>query len=74
MGNKLRIIIFKILRRSGILRKLNLVLKLKFHDKLFYVPVINGLGYENVLLKDDWLNGLITVFCSIRDGVFLDVV
>ncbi len=63
----------KVLRKTGLFKKLNFNCKVHYNSKEFVIPFINGIGYENAILKEDWLDAFISAFCQSHDDVFVDV-
>ena len=51
----------------------NITLSRKFKQKKIKVPFINGVGYRNILIHENWLDDLIRQFVSEKDKTFVDV-
>lgn len=71
--NKLDVYYLKILRRIGLLDKLNLVCKSKYNNFKLKIPVQNRIGLPNMMLKSGWLDALIDLYVINDNKTFVDV-
>jgi len=69
----IKIYFVKILKRLGLLDKLNFSIKKKYNGKKILIPFINGVGLTNLILKREWLDSLIDLFIKEENKTFIDV-
>jgi len=63
----------KALKRLGLLKTINFQVKKKYNKTVINIPLINGIGLTNLILKNEWLDELIKVFVTGTSGTFVDV-
>ena len=63
----------KALKRLGLLKTINFQVKKKHNKTVINIPLINGIGLTNLILKNEWLDELIKVFVTGTSGTFVDV-
>lgn len=63
----------RFLKKLGLLTLLNLRETLKINGKNFYIPIIEGVGFTNLYLKEGWMVDLLTKFLPQIDGDILDI-
>lgn len=66
------IFLLKILRKAGLFRFLNIKLGKVYAGQSVKIPIHNGLGFENMILGQDWLDELIRLIPLKDDEAFLD--
>lgn len=72
---KLRIFILRVLRKLGLLSRLNLVLCADFGRRggKIRLPIIEGFGIQNLIEKETWLDTLMSCCLPCDSGFFVDV-
>ena len=67
----------RILHKSILLRGLskiiNFHLTIKRNKRRIKVPIINGLGFHNLVVLEKWMDDLISSILKIQEGAFIDV-
>ena len=66
-------LIVRILRKFGILKKLNLQVNSSINNVKIKVPLLNGFGFDNLHIIEFWMCGLIKKVLLQKKGVFIDV-
>lgn len=66
-------IFVKILRRLGLLRKVNVTVKVAVNGHHVLIPVLNGLGVDNLIISELWMCKLLEKLLQLKSGVFIDV-
>ena len=66
-------LLLRILKKIRFLDKINIIVSCRYRNKTYKIPIINGLGYENILLNPNWLDSLIAAFCGSENQLFIDV-
>jgi FkbM family methyltransferase len=69
----LKIYFIKLLKRLGLLKKINFVVKKRFNERIVLIPFINGIGLSNLVLHKEWLDSMIQVFVKTQNKTFVDV-
>jgi len=67
------IFIFKILIRLGWMKYFNLRYRSSYNNYPITIPVINGMGKENLTLSEQWMTAVITHLLKAKKGAFIDV-
>lgn len=70
---KLKIFIVIILRKTGLLNWVNFNLSKKINGLKVRIPFMHGMGINNYLLEEDWLDSLIDQLLVSGNDVFVDV-
>jgi FkbM family methyltransferase len=70
-GNQ-RFLIPRILNRLGILKKLNLSVRLRLNGAVLTIPIIRGMGYGNLWPTEPWMIDLLGAL-DLSRGSFIDV-
>jgi FkbM family methyltransferase len=65
--------ILRALRRLNILQYCNLHPKVELNGKTFKLPILKGIGYENLSQSEPWLDNLLLELFALTDGAFVDV-
>lgn len=63
----------KILKRTHLIDRFNFTIKKKINRKIIKVPFVNGTGFTNYVLENDWMDLLIQSLVKEQDGCFVDV-
>lgn len=63
----------RLLRKIGLLEKINLVYRTRVSGAKVKVPVINGLGFNNVTVTEPWMCELLRLVIPLKEGTFIDV-
>lgn len=63
----------RVLRKLGLVRKLNFSVQRKVNSKEICIPILNGLGFENLNVSELWMCELLRKLIAIKKGVFIDV-
>jgi FkbM family methyltransferase len=63
----------RVVNRLGFLKKINIAVPRRFNKSSVVVPVINGLGADNLSLSELWMCSLLEKVLPLKKGVFLDV-
>jgi len=62
-----------VLKKLGLLDKLNFKIRKKYNGKKVIIPFTNGIGLTNLILKREWLDSLIDLFVNEENKTFIDV-
>jgi FkbM family methyltransferase len=74
MYNKFNIFALRVLRRLGLVKYLNLSINVKKKDKLFTIPVVGGIGFQNIFDDEPWMDDVLTIMSKeVKSGSFIDV-
>lgn len=65
--------LLKILKKLKLLRHFNLETTKVINGKQLRIPVIYGMGMHNVVLRNEWLDSMISLFVENVEGAFVDV-
>jgi FkbM family methyltransferase len=68
-----KLFIIKVLKRLKVLPSVNFDTRKRYNNTIVVIPFIKGMGIENFLLKEDWLDILIKTFVDETKGAFIDV-
>ncbi len=63
----------KLMYKMNVLKNLNVFPKLRFGNKSIKLPILSGLGYENLFPHETWLNSIVSKLLPLKEGVFIDV-
>lgn len=67
------LIVIKLLIRLNLLRFFNLSYKLPISGNKIKIPIINGMGKENLILSESWMTKVIKQLFALKKGIFVDV-
>jgi FkbM family methyltransferase len=65
--------IIRILNRLNLLRRVNSSSKIKINSRIMKIPLLNGLGFDNLQMTELWLNSIISKILAYKAGAFIDV-
>jgi len=57
----------------GLSKIINIHLTIKRNKRRIKVPIINGLGFHNLVVLEKWMDDLISSILKIQEGAFIDV-
>lgn len=63
----------KLLIKLGWIKFFNLHYKAVYQGKRIIIPIVNGLGKENLVLSEQWMTAVIQYLISLKRGIFIDV-
>jgi FkbM family methyltransferase len=63
----------KILNKINCLKYLNVFCRAQVNEKNIYIPVLSGVGLENLPFTEIWMCDLIRYALSVRTGFFMDI-
>jgi len=69
----LNIYLIKVLKKIGLLERINFILKKEYNGIQILIPFINGIGLTNLIIKREWLDSLIDLFVKGENKAFVDV-
>ena len=63
-----------LLKRFSLLKSLNIQLKAEFAGQNYTIPLLNSIGYRNLVFNTEpWMKELITKILKRKNGAFLDI-
>lgn len=65
--------LLKILKKCGLLKHINLEWFFSINSVNFKIPIIQGIGYDNVFMTEMWMVEVLKQILPLKPGVFLDV-
>lgn len=65
--------IAKILYKIGILKKLRVNVPIYVNGMKMSIPMINGVGYDNLYMSELWMCDLLKKILPLKQGIFIDV-
>ena len=63
----------RVIKKLGWLKSINTTVKKLFNGKRVYIPLINGLGYENLSTSEDWMYVVLGKLLPLFKGAFIDI-
>jgi FkbM family methyltransferase len=63
----------RVIKKLGWLKSINTTVKKLFNGKRVYIPLINGLGYENLSTSEDWMYVVLSKLLPLFKGAFIDI-
>jgi FkbM family methyltransferase len=63
----------RVLNKLGLIKNVNLIVARSLNNKKVQIPVINGLGYDNLYAAELWIDTVIEKLLSKKKGAFIDV-
>ena len=63
----------KVLNRLGFLKKVNTTVARRINGMTIHVPLVSGMGYDNLHISEVWMCQLLERIISIKRGAFVDV-
>lgn len=66
-------ITLRILNRLNLLRYLDLTSKNEINNRIIKIPIIKGIGFDNLQLTELWLNPIIKEILQYKSGAFVDI-
>lgn len=71
---KIQRLFVKVLRKSGLIGKINLTFNQNFYGTTFSTPLINGIGLIQTDHYEPWMNKVLSSLLSIDKRDFIDLV
>lgn len=66
-------ITLRILNKFNLLRHFNLNTKIEINNRIIKIPILKGMGFDNLQLTELWLNPIIKEIFHYRFGAFIDI-
>jgi FkbM family methyltransferase len=66
-------IFVKVLNRLNWLKHVNVFYNARIHEREVFIPVLNGVGLENIPFTEIWMCDLIRYSLAIKTGFFMDI-
>jgi FkbM family methyltransferase len=63
----------KIIHKLGRLRSINTSVRKTFNRKQIVIPLISGLGYDNLSISETWMYELLNILLPLKKGTFIDI-
>src|SRR5436190_18165923 len=63
----------RLLHKLNLLKNLNTTVARRINGKTVRVPLIGGIGYDNLNIYDEWMREVLRRIISIKKGTFVDV-
>src|ERR1700731_1128677 len=63
----------RVIKKLGCLKSINTTVKKLFNGKPVTIPLINGLGYENLSTSEDWMYVVLSKLLPLFKGAFIDI-
>jgi FkbM family methyltransferase len=63
----------RVIKKLGWLKSINTTVKKLFNGKSVTIPLINGLGYENLSTSEDWMYVVLSKLLPLFKGAFIDI-
>lgn len=63
----------RLLNKLGILKKINIQVKIKLGDYKISIPIIKTIGLRNLFMTEIWMIQVLKKIIPLKEGVFLDV-
>jgi len=70
---KLAIYFLKLLKKVKLLAYFNFIFAKTFNGRRIKIPILNGTGLTNMVLKKEWLDSIIEAFLNKESKTFVDV-
>jgi FkbM family methyltransferase len=71
---KFKIFALRVSRRLGLIRYLNLDINVKRKNKLIHIPIVGGIGFQNIFDDEPWMDDVLTILSKeVKSGSFIDV-
>ncbi|HEY4151078.1 MAG TPA: FkbM family methyltransferase [Chitinophagaceae bacterium] len=69
----MNVVIANALSRAGLISKLRTSVPIHVNGNRISIPVINGMGYDNLQVWELWMNELLGKILPLKQGAFIDV-
>jgi FkbM family methyltransferase len=66
-------LLYRLLRKIGILRLINLTTSIKVSSSKVKIPLLGETGFDNLSLSEPWMRDVMTTLSACRFGLFVDV-
>jgi FkbM family methyltransferase len=63
----------RVIKKLGWLKSINTTVKKLFNGKPVFIPLINGLGYDNLSISEDWMYVVLNKLLPLFNGAFIDI-
>ena len=63
----------RLLNKTGILKRINLFSKIVINNKVFYIPIIKKVGFNNLFMTEIWMVQVLKRFLKLKKGAFIDI-
>ncbi len=63
----------RLLNKFGLLKILNLSFKITVNNNSFKIPVIAGIGFNNLFMSEVWMVQVLEKITKLKHGTFIDV-
>lgn len=63
----------RVIKKLGWLKSINTTVKKLFNGKPVFIPLINGLGYDNLSISEDWMYVVLNKLLPLFKGAFIDI-
>lgn len=73
LSNYITIFVSKILKKTGILKKISFIVPIRHNQIKIKIPINKGTGYPNIFITYDSLSVIYNGFCKNEKGSFIDV-
>jgi FkbM family methyltransferase len=65
--------LYKVLIKLGWIKYFNVKYDYVYNGKRIIIPIINGMGKENLVLSEQWMTAVIRHLIALKKGLFIDV-
>lgn len=65
--------LLRLLRKTRILRYCNLYPKVELNGKIIRLPILGGVGFENIYPAELWFDRMLKLLFDLREGAFIDI-
>ncbi len=63
----------RLLCKLRLVRYFNINIRLKLNKEIFIIPIIKGIGYDNLNISEKWLINILEILIREYNGTFVDV-
>lgn len=71
--SKITFYFIKMLNNLLILRRIKLYVNIWSGKRIIKLPILNGIGYQNIFTREEWLDNIIRAIFQFKKGAFIDV-
>lgn len=70
---RFKLFLIKALKKLKVLPLVNFTARIRYNNTSLIIPFVKGMGLENFLIKEEWLDLLIRNYVNQNKGAFVDV-